>query len=81
MNRQERIFQACLYMAALLLVLLADWHWYASRFPQGNSVLRAEFYPLIYGAFLTAIGGCSCAAFYFGRKMRPRQTGHRSKKK
>lgn len=81
MNRQEQIFQACLYMGALMLVLTADWHWYAGRYPQGNVLLRAELYPLIYGAFLVAIGGCFGAAIYFGRKARPRLTGQKHKRK
>ena len=81
MNRQERIFQTCLYMGALLLVLLADWHWFTGRCPQGNQVLGAELYPLIYGAFFVFIGGCLGAAVYFGRKARPRVTKHRNKRK
>ena len=81
MSRQERIFQTCLYMGALLLVLLADWHWFAGRCPQGNQVLGAELYPLIYGAFFAAIGGCFGAAAYFGKKTRPRVTGRRNKHK
>ena len=52
MSRQERIFQTCLYMGALLLVLLADWHWFAGRCPQGNQVLGAKLYPLITALFL-----------------------------
>ncbi len=81
MSKQERFFQICLYMGALLLVLIADWHWYAGRYPQGNSVLKAELYPLIYGAFLAATGTCFVGAIYFGRKAGPRVMGHRNKKK
>ncbi|MCI8374983.1 MAG: hypothetical protein HFI29_06060 [Lachnospiraceae bacterium] len=81
MSRQERIFQTCLYMGALLLVLAADWHWFAGRCPQGNYLLRTELYPVIYGGFLAAIGGCLGAAVYFGRKARPKLTGRRHKRK
>lgn len=81
MSRQERIFQLCLYIGVLLLVLLADWHWYAGRFPQGNSILKVELYPLIYGAFFMAIGGSLGTAAYFGRKAQSKVTGHRNKRK
>lgn len=81
MNRMERISQICLYMGALLLVLFMDWHWYARRYPFGNALLKAEFFPVIYIAYVVAIIGCFGTAAYFNLKSMPKRTGHKDKRK
>lgn len=81
MSRLERISRICLYMGALLLVLFMDWCWYAKRYPFGNALLKAEFFPVIYVVFGAAAIGFLGSAAYFSWKSIPRHIGHKDKKK
>lgn len=81
MSRLERISQICLYMGALLLVLLMDWHWYAKHYPSGNPLLKVELFPVIYAVFAAGTIGCLGLAAYFNWKSTPRHIGHKDKRK
>lgn len=81
MSKLERVSQICLYAGALLLVLFMDWCWYANRYPFGNTVLKAEFFPVIYVLFLVTIIGAFVLAGYFKWKARPNYVSRRDKRK
>lgn len=81
MSKLEQISQTCLYMGALLLVLFMDWCWYAKHYPLGNDLLKAEFFPVIYGVLVITTVVFFGLAFYFNWKSRPKHMGQREKKK